>query len=157
MDNKIGLEEHFATDDTLLDSKGYLPDRTWTELSRRIVDIADLRLAEMDRNGIAMMVLSLNARAIQAIPDARRADELAQCANDRLAAQIAKRPDRFAGLERKTVFDLAPSLRTQIEVEIGGSQFLAGIDQGHLGQARVKFLSTEAAVPAIRKNGMDPA
>src|SRR6516162_3062915 len=74
MDDKIGLEEHFATDDTLLDSKGYLPDRTWAELSRRLLDVADLRLAEMDRNGIAVMILSLNAPAIQAIPDARRAD-----------------------------------------------------------------------------------
>ena len=45
MDGKICLEEHFATEDTLLDSKGYLPDRTWAELSRRIMDIADLRLA----------------------------------------------------------------------------------------------------------------
>jgi SAM-dependent methyltransferase len=78
--------------------EGYLPDRTWAELSRRIMDIADLRLTEMDRNGIAMMVLSLNAPAIQAIPDPRRADEVARRANDHLAAQIAKRPDRFAGL-----------------------------------------------------------
>src|SRR5262249_25533429 len=98
MDGKIGLVEHFATGETLLDSKGYLPDRTWGELSRRIMDIADLRLAEMDRNGIAMMILSLNAPAIQAIPDPILAGEVARRANDHLASQIAKRPDRFAGL-----------------------------------------------------------
>jgi gamma-resorcylate decarboxylase len=98
MNGKVALEEHFAIDDTLLDSKGYLPDRTWAELSRRILDIADLRVAEMDRNGIAMMILSLNAPAIQAIPDPGRAVEVARRANDHLAAQIAKRPDRFAGL-----------------------------------------------------------
>jgi gamma-resorcylate decarboxylase len=98
MNGKVALEEHFAIDDTLLDSKGYLPDRTWAELSRRILDIADLRVAEMDRNGIAMAILSLNAPAIQTIPDPGRAVEVAQRANDHLAAQIAKRPDRFAGL-----------------------------------------------------------
>jgi gamma-resorcylate decarboxylase len=98
MDGKISLEEHFATDETLLDSKGYLPDRTWGELSRRITDIADLRLAEMDLNGIAMMILSLNAPAIQAIPDPGYAHEVARRANDHLSAQIAKCPDRFAGL-----------------------------------------------------------
>jgi len=111
MDDKIGLEEHFATDDTLLDSKGYLPDRTWAELSRRLLDVADLRLAEMDRNGIAVMILSLNAPAIQAIPDARRADEVARRANDHLAAQIAKRPDRFAGLAALPMQD--PELATR--------------------------------------------
>jgi gamma-resorcylate decarboxylase len=111
MDGKIALEEHFATGDTLLDSKGYLPDRTWTELSRRIMDIADLRLAEMDRSGIAMMILSLNAPAVQAIPDPGQADEVARRANDHLAAQIAKRPDRFAGLAALPMQD--PDLATR--------------------------------------------
>ncbi len=98
MKGKIGLEEHFATEDTLLDSKGYLPDRTWQDLSRRIMDIQDLRLAEMDKHGIEVMILSLNAPAVQAIPDIKRADDVARRANDHLAEQIAKRPDRFAGL-----------------------------------------------------------
>jgi 2,3-dihydroxybenzoate decarboxylase len=45
-----------------------------------------------------MMVLSLNAPAIQAIPDPARADEVARKANDALAAEVAKRPERFQGL-----------------------------------------------------------
>jgi 2,3-dihydroxybenzoate decarboxylase len=35
---------------------------------------------------------------VQAIPDVKRANEVARKANDLLADQIAKRPDRFAGL-----------------------------------------------------------
>src|SRR5205807_2476030 len=60
MKGKIGLEEHFATDDTLADSKGFLPDHTWPELRGRLIDFHERRIAEMDRNGVEMMILSLN-------------------------------------------------------------------------------------------------
>jgi predicted TIM-barrel fold metal-dependent hydrolase len=98
MDGKIGLEEHFAIPDTLNDSKGFLPDRTWPELRERIMDLHDKRLRLMDRFGVEMMLLSLNAPAVQAIPDPAKAAELARKANDYLADQVAKRPDRFQGL-----------------------------------------------------------
>jgi gamma-resorcylate decarboxylase len=92
---KIALEEHFAIPDTLDDSKGYLPDETWPELKARILDIHDRRLREMDANGVEMMILSLNAPAVQAIPDIARAADIAKRSNDYLAEQVAKRPDRF--------------------------------------------------------------
>jgi len=43
------------------------------------------------------MILSLNAPAVQAIPDIRRADETARRANDFLADQVARNPPRFRG------------------------------------------------------------
>jgi 2,3-dihydroxybenzoate decarboxylase len=98
MKGKIALEEHFAIPDTLQDSNGFLPDEIWTELSGRLLDIHGKRLRQMDEHGIEMMLLSLNAPAIQAIPDVKRANELAKKANDFLAEQVAKRPDRFQGL-----------------------------------------------------------
>jgi 2,3-dihydroxybenzoate decarboxylase len=61
------------------------------------MDIHEYRLREMDKNGMEMMILSLNAPAIQAIADKKRANELAIKANDFLAEQVAKRPDRFQG------------------------------------------------------------
>ena len=45
-----------------------------------------------------MMILSLNAPAVQAIPDPRRAIEIARRANDFLAEQVRKRPQRFQAL-----------------------------------------------------------
>ena len=51
----------------------------------------------MDASGVEMMILSLNAPAVQAIHDVKRAIAVAREANDVLAAEIAKRPDRFAG------------------------------------------------------------
>src|SRR5262249_57524368 len=40
----------------------------------------------------------VNAAAVQAIADEKRAAEVARNANDYLAEQVAKRPDRFQGL-----------------------------------------------------------
>jgi 2,3-dihydroxybenzoate decarboxylase len=97
MQGKIALEEHFAIAETLGDSRGYLPEETWTELRERALDIHDRRLREMDRHGIELMILSLNAPAIQAIADPARAVEVARKANDYLAEQVSKRPDRFQG------------------------------------------------------------
>jgi predicted TIM-barrel fold metal-dependent hydrolase len=92
---KIGLEEHFAIPETLQDSAGFLPSESWQELSSRLLDIHGKRLRQMDEHGMEMMILSLNAPAVQAIPSPHRANEIAMRANDFLAEQVAKRPDRF--------------------------------------------------------------
>ena len=92
---KVALEEHFAIAETVSDSAGFVPPATWPELKSRLLDIQDKRLALMDRHGIELMILSLNAPAIQGIWDVRRADELARRANDFVADQVSKRPQRF--------------------------------------------------------------
>ena len=95
MIGKIGLEEHFAMPETLQDSAGFVPGEYWKELSKRLLDIHEGRLREMDENGMEMMILSLNAPAVQAIPSAQKANEVAMRANDFLAEQVARRPTRF--------------------------------------------------------------
>lgn len=94
---KIALEEHFAMTETVDGSKGPLPAGTWDELRARLLDIQERRLALMDQHGIEMMLLSLNSPAVQAMPDTAQAVDLARRSNDYLAAEIAKRPTRFAG------------------------------------------------------------
>ena len=95
MNGKIGLEEHFAIPETLQDSAGFVPGEYWKELSKRLLDMQEYRLREMDANGMEMMILSLNAPAVQAIPSPQKANEIAMRANDFLAEQVAKRPSRF--------------------------------------------------------------
>lgn len=95
LNGKIGLEEHFAIPETLQDSAGFVPGDYWKELSARLLDIHDRRLREMDDKGVEMMILSLNAPAVQAVPDRAKAVALARRANDFLAEQVARRPDRF--------------------------------------------------------------
>jgi predicted TIM-barrel fold metal-dependent hydrolase len=98
MKGKIGLEEHFALPDTAVNPRGTYAESTWAELKARLLELHGERLALMDKHGIEMMVVSLNAPAVQAIPDPKKAVEVARRANDTLAEQIAKRPDRFQGL-----------------------------------------------------------
>jgi 2,3-dihydroxybenzoate decarboxylase len=111
MQGKIALEEHFAIPDTLMDSRGYFPDRVWEEVKSRVLDLHERRIALMDQHGIEMMLLSLNAPAIQAIPDPAQANEMARKTNDYLAEQVRKRPTRFAGLAALPMQDPALAAR----------------------------------------------
>ena len=96
MQGKIALEEHFAIDETLGDLSGFVPSDHWPELKGRLLDIHQKRLGLMDRHGIERMILSLNAPAIQAIPNVRQAYEVTKRANDFLAEEVEKQPDRFS-------------------------------------------------------------
>jgi 2,3-dihydroxybenzoate decarboxylase len=111
MQGKIALEEHFAIHETLQDSAGFVPEACWAELRHRLLDIHETRLREMDQNGLEMMILSLNAPAVQAIPDRKTADEIARRANDFLAEQVIKRPDRFQAFAALPMQD--PDLATR--------------------------------------------
>jgi predicted TIM-barrel fold metal-dependent hydrolase len=97
MQGKVTLEDHFAIEATLGDSQPFGP-HVWPELRHRLVDFHDQRLRLMDASGVEIMVVSLNAPAIQAIAHPEQAAEVARRANDILAAEVAKRPDRFAGI-----------------------------------------------------------
>ena len=97
MQGKIALEEHFAIEDTLMDSKGFLPDYTWDELRARILDIEGRRIDEMNQHGIELMILSLNAPAVQAIYDRQKANDVARKSNDMLAEWVVRNPGRFRG------------------------------------------------------------
>jgi 2,3-dihydroxybenzoate decarboxylase len=96
MQGKIALEEHFAIRATLADSQVF-GAHVWNELGPRLTDFQDKRLKFMDAAGVELMILSLNAPAVQAIFDVKRAIAVAREANDILAAEIGKRPDRFKG------------------------------------------------------------
>ncbi len=98
MKGKIAIEEHFAIEETLSSSQGpHGESEGWKALRRNLLDMQVERIARMDRLGIEMAVLSLNAPVLQAMTDRRKAAELAIRANDFLAEQVAKRPDRFRG------------------------------------------------------------
>ena len=100
MQGKIGLEEHFAIPETLDDSRGFFPDRIWGELKARLLDLHDQRLRLMDEHGIEMMLLSLNAPVVQAIPDPARANDVARKANDYLAERGAEAARPLPGPRR---------------------------------------------------------
>lgn len=121
MNGKIALEEHFAIEPTLADSAALPLGHAWPELRARLLDIHERRIREMDRHGIELMVLSLNAPAVQAVPDPRQANELARQANDFLAERVAKQPDRFRGFAALPMQDpeLAAAELTRAVTDLG--------------------------------------
>ena len=98
MNGKIGLEEHFALDETVGESLNLMPEVVWPELRHRLLDIQETRLRLMDEHGMEMMLLSLNAPTVQAVASVSGAGDLSRRANAFLAEQVARRPDRFQGL-----------------------------------------------------------
>ena len=73
-----------------------LQDRFFEEWSRRLPDVAELRLADMDANGVDMQVLSLMS-GVEVITDPAAAVAVARQVNDYLAEVVAAHPTRFAG------------------------------------------------------------
>ena len=91
---KIALEEHFVIPETLSASYGALGG---PEFQHSLEEIGTARIAEMDRGGLDVCILSLVGDGIQAIPNVSEAIRIARKANDHLAEQIAKNPKRFKG------------------------------------------------------------
>jgi 2,3-dihydroxybenzoate decarboxylase len=98
MDGKIAIEEHVVTPELedLVANPGWPPDAFRAVLDR-LGDTDGERLAEMDRHGVEVSVLSLASNGIQDEVDPGRAAERARQANDALAAIVARHPDRYAG------------------------------------------------------------
>jgi predicted TIM-barrel fold metal-dependent hydrolase len=91
---RIALEEHFGLSETVV--TGYAVLGT-PEIRLKLEDIGSGRLAEMDRGGVEICLLSLTAPGIQAIPDVSQAISMSRRANDHLAEHIAKYPNRLKG------------------------------------------------------------
>jgi len=92
---KIALEEHFVLAETIDTSYAVrdLPPAT----RNRILDLGSGRIADMDRGGIDICILSLTAPGVQGIPKAKEAIAQARRTNDYLAENIAKNPKRLKG------------------------------------------------------------
>ena len=91
---KIALEEHFDFAGT---EKSSYASFGGSEFQGQIKDLGSGRIAEMDRGGVEVCIVSLVGPGIQAIPNANQAVEVARHANDYLAESIAKNPKRLKG------------------------------------------------------------
>jgi predicted TIM-barrel fold metal-dependent hydrolase len=90
----IAIEEHYWDPELAAHFTGVEAGRG-DETQRRIQDLTDLRLAEMDEAGIDMQVLSHGPPALQKLAG-DIAVPLAKRVNNRLAAHVASNPNRFA-------------------------------------------------------------
>ena len=97
MKDKIALEEHFAIDLTIEQSRIYAKPGVWERLRADLLDVEQQRLERMEESGTAFSILSLNAPGTQGIPDPDHAIDVAKRANDTLAAFISRHPRRLGG------------------------------------------------------------
>jgi predicted TIM-barrel fold metal-dependent hydrolase len=94
MPGKVALEEHFALAETIESSTA----ATYSaEFRKQILEMGSGRIAEMDRGGVELCILSLVSPGIQSVPNPTPAIALARRANDYLAENIAKNPKRLKG------------------------------------------------------------
>lgn len=127
----IGLEEHFVTSDVLaawhsLEARWQDPGLQHHErgaIGERLLDLADLRIADMDETGVDVQVLSLTAPGVHSLePD--RAIALQTSSNDLIARTIALRPERlraFATLATPAPEAAARELRRAVtELDMDG-------------------------------------
>lgn len=107
---KIALEEHFMHPD-FFDYFGKTainisPD-LFGKAREALLDFGDRRLAGMDSIGVEKSILSLAGPGVQAEKRTVTALRLARQVNDFLAAEMAKRPDRYGGFAHLAMQDPA--------------------------------------------------
>lgn len=114
-------------------------DRSSTTRLPALLDLDKLRLADMDRTGVDMHVLSLTLPGVQIF--ARDiAVALARLANDRLAEAIRRHPTRFAGLASVAPQDPAAAAkemrRAVVDLKLNGFIVNSHTDNGYLDEER---------------------
>jgi len=98
---KIALEEHFMAPgfiDYWRSTVADVPAAAREAILRRLTDFGGERIETMDKAGIARAALSLAGPGVQVEQDRAVAVRNAAQANDFLAVEAQKRPDRYFGL-----------------------------------------------------------
>jgi 2,3-dihydroxybenzoate decarboxylase len=133
MVKKIALEEHFLCPDfieywnpTAVD----LPAERRKQALSRLTDFGEARLAAMEKAGIARAVLGLAGPGVQAERDTATAIRNARTANDFLAREIAKRPDRYSGFAHLAMQD-AGAAADELERCVRELKFCGAMINGH--------------------------
>lgn len=130
---KIAVEEAF-TFDRLADAQHAMEaamNPAWAEyVSERIADLVDLRLREMDDEGVDVQVLSLTSPGIQGITDAAEAVAIAREANDLVAGVVRDHPTRFAAFAALACQD-PPAAVSELERAVSELGFCGALINGH--------------------------
>jgi 2,3-dihydroxybenzoate decarboxylase len=105
---KIALEEHFNApgfEAYSADMTRLLPPHVQSELSARLNDLDDQRLAEMDAGNIGYVVLSQTVPGVQVETDTAVAVRRARENNEFIAARVARHPTRFGAFAHVALQD----------------------------------------------------
>ncbi len=108
MVRKIALEEHFLCPgfaEYWRSTVGNVAPNVASDLFARLTDFGEMRLAAMDQAGIARAVLSISGPGVQSEHDVATARRRAREANDFLAREIDKKPERYSGFAHLAMQD----------------------------------------------------
>src|SRR5579864_8860101 len=133
MVKKIALEEHFLSPglvDYWRPTMTEVPPARAEYFFRNLTDFGELRLAVMDRGGIERSVLAIAGPGVQIERDKAVAVKRAKASNDFLAAEIAKRPDRYSGFAHLAMQD-AKGAADELERCIRELKFCGAMINGH--------------------------
>jgi len=100
------------------------------QLMAELADFGETRLAAMDAGGVALAVLSISGPGVQAEPDTALAIKLAREANDLLAAEVRRRPERYAGFAHLAMQDPAAAA-DELERTVRDLGFVGAMVNGH--------------------------
>lgn len=130
---KIALEEHVVFPE-FLDYLAHAMPKVTAEVNETLVsrlsDFGERRLAAMDEAGVRRSVLSLSGPGVQIEPDTAVAVRAARRANDLLAAEIVRRPDRYAGFAHLAMQD-PKSAADELERCVRELGFVGAMVNGH--------------------------
>ncbi len=108
MTPKIALEEHFMHPDFIdywATTAPNISPNLFGKAKGALADFGEQRLAGMDAIGVEKAILSLAGPGIQVEKRTDTAVRLARQVNDFLAAEMAKRPDRYGGFAHLAMQD----------------------------------------------------
>jgi 2,3-dihydroxybenzoate decarboxylase len=133
MVKKIALEEHFLCpgfQDYWKTTVADVDPAILEKVVGRLSDFGAMRLDAMDRAGIAHAVLSLSGPGVQIETDQKTAIRKARSANDFLAKEVQKRPDRYSGFAHLPMQD-AEAAADELEYAVEELGFRGAMINGH--------------------------
>ncbi len=133
MIRKIALEEHFLCpgfEDYWRSTVGNVDPEVARSLLKRLTEFGEMRLAAMDRAGIACSVLSIAGPGVQSERDVATARRRAREANEFLAREIDKRPDRYSGFAHLPMQD-PRAAADELERSMRELKFCGAMINGH--------------------------
>jgi 2,3-dihydroxybenzoate decarboxylase len=162
--DRICVEEAFAPQELLDECRRALEDNDPMELGfrrlmggyfsgrpasnlllKRLADIGDFRLAEMDENHIRKHLLSITAPGVQHLNDKAQATSLARLTNDRMADAVRRHPTRFDALAACAPQD-PPAAAREIERAVKQYGFKGALINSH---TKGEYLDEEKFWPIL--------
>lgn len=130
---KVALEEHFifpAFLDYLGMAMPHVSPWSHDRLIEKLSDFGEERLGAMDAAGVKLAVLSLSGPGVQVERDTSLAVTRARKANDLLAGEVQRRPDRYAGFAHLAMQDPAAAA-DELERCVRELAFVGAMINGH--------------------------